>query len=92
MRISSIIATVTFLAATPCMAQVVIAPAGSDAAHHAERAQRQENVARHHDAKARQNAAMGHYRAAAHEQDKARDHQDMAQHQEHRAVNDATHY
>ena len=93
MRIFQAFTAVALLAATPCVAQVIITtPAPSsdaaDAAHHASNANRQENAAQRDDYKARQDASVGNYGAAAHEQTKAQDHQDSAQHQEHKAVND----
>jgi hypothetical protein len=90
MRMLSAFATVAFLAASPCMAQVVITPGGADAARHEYHADRQEHAAQRDEHKAREDAAMGNYGAAAHEQAKAQDHQMEAQHQEHRADHDST--
>lgn len=89
MRIFPAFAAAAFLAASPCMAQVVITPGGNDAARHADRADQQHHVAQHDENKAHQDAAMGDYRGAAHEQDKAQGHQAVAQHQEHRADQDS---
>jgi hypothetical protein len=89
MRIIPAFATAAFLAASPCMAQVIITPGGNDAARHAERADQQQHVAQHDEYKAHQDAAMGDYRGATHEQAKAQDHQAAGQHQERRADQDS---
>jgi hypothetical protein len=89
MRIFPVFATAAFLAASPCMAQVIITPGGNDAARHAERADQQEHAAQHDEHKAREDAAMGDYRGASHEQAKAQDHQAAAQQQERRADQDS---
>ena len=90
MRMFTAFATAAFLAASPCMAQVVIAPGGGDAARHEEHADRQEHATQRDNYKAREDAATGNYGAAAHEQAKARDHQMEARHQERRADHDST--
>jgi hypothetical protein len=89
MRIFPVFATAAFLAASPCMAQVIITPGGDDAARHSERADQQGHAAQHDEQKAHEDAATGDYRAASHEQAKAQDHQATAQHQEHRADQDS---
>jgi hypothetical protein len=90
MKIFPAFATAAFLAASPCMAQVVITPGGDDAARHEQRADHQEHAAQRDEHKAREDAATGNYGGAAHEQAKAQDHQDVAQHQERRADQDST--
>jgi hypothetical protein len=89
MRIFPVFAAAAFLAASPCMAQVVITSGGNDAARHADRAGQQEHVAQHDEHRARQDAAVGDYRGASHAQAKAQDHQAAAQHQERRADQDS---
>jgi hypothetical protein len=89
MRIFPVFATAAFLAASPCMAQVIITPGGNDAARHAESADQQAHAAQHDEHKAREDAAAGDYHAASHEQGKAQDHQAVAQHQERRADQDS---
>lgn len=89
MRIFPVFAAAALLAASPCMAQVIITPGGNDAARHAEHADQQEHVAQHDEHKAREDAAVGDYRGASHEQAKAQDHQAAAQQQEHRADQDS---
>jgi hypothetical protein len=81
MRIFSAVAIAASLAATPCMAQVVIVPGGGDSARHEERADHQEHKAQRNEQHARHDAAAGDYRGAAHEQANAQEHQAAAQHQ-----------
>ena len=89
MRLFAALATASILAATPCLAQVVIATPDNDAARHQQRADQQEHAAQRDEYKAHVDAAEGNYRGAQREQDKAVDHQEDAQHQEHRAVEDS---
>jgi hypothetical protein len=89
MRMFPIFATAAFLAASPCMAQVIITPGGNDAARHAERADQQEHAAGRDEHRAREDAAMGDYHDAAREHAKAQDHEAAAQHQERRADQDS---
>jgi hypothetical protein len=89
MRILSAFAAAAFLAASPCMAQVVITPGNNDAARHEDRADRQEHAAQHDEREAHRDAAEGNYAGAAQEQADAQHHQAVAQHQEHRADQDS---
>lgn len=89
MKMIPILAAMSCLAATPVLAQIVIAPADNGAARHEYRADQQEGAAQHDAAKARMDASEGNYGAAQHEQDKAVDHQDRAQDQENRAARDS---
>jgi hypothetical protein len=89
MRIFAAFATASFLAASPCMAQIVISPGGDDSARHQYRADQQEHAARYDEHRARQDAAVGNYRGAAQAQDEARHHQAVAEDQEHRADRDS---
>jgi hypothetical protein len=69
MRIFSAFAIAASLAATPCMAQVVVAPpGGSDSVRHEEHADHQEHKAQHDDQHARHDAAAGDYHGAAQHQ------------------------
>ncbi len=88
MRIFSAVALGAFVAATPCMAQVIITPGGGDPVRHEERADHQEHAAQRDAQHAREDAAVGDYRGAAREQDEARDHQAAAQNQDRRADQD----
>ena len=88
MRIFPAFAVMGLLAATPCMAQVVVTDGNHDATKHEYRADQQDHAAQRGEAHARQDAAMGDRRAAAHEQAEAQQHAAIAQHQEHRADED----
>jgi hypothetical protein len=88
MRMFPAFAVMGLLAATPCMAQVVITDGNHDAARHEYRADQQDHAAKRDEVHARQDAAMGDRRAAAHEQAEAQQHAAIAQHQEHRADQD----
>lgn len=88
MRILPSIATAIFLAASPCMAQVVITNGSQDAARHEDRAEQQNQAARHDQHEAREAAAAGDYHGAARAQDDAQHHAAIAEHQEHRADQD----
>jgi hypothetical protein len=89
MRIFPAFATAAFLAASPCMAQVVVGPGDNDAARHEFRADQQEHAAQRDEHRAREDAAMGDYRDAARERADAQRHDEAAQHQEHRAEQDS---
>jgi hypothetical protein len=90
MRIFPAIAAAAVLAATPCMAQVIISgPDNGAAARHDYHAQQQENASQRDEYKAHVDAAQGNYGAAQHEQNKAIEHQDRAQHQANRAAEDS---
>jgi len=89
MRIIPTFAAAAFLAASPCMAQVVITtPGDNGAVRHELRADEQEHAAQRDEHRAREDAAMGNYRGAAQEQADAQHHQAEAQYQEHRAAQD----
>jgi hypothetical protein len=88
MRIFPAFAAAAFLAASPCMAQVVIRSGDNDAARHEYRADRQEHVAQHEERRAERDAAMGDRRDAAREHAEAERHAAIAQHQERRAEQD----
>jgi hypothetical protein len=79
----------TFLAASPCMAQLVITNGDHDSARHDDRAAHQEQAARHDEHEAHAAASAGNYRAASAAHADAQHHAAVAQHQEHRANEDS---
>jgi len=89
MRILPAFAAAAFLAASPCMAQIVITPGNNDGARHEERAEQQDHAARHDEHEARRDAAVGNYAGAAQAQADAQHHEAAAQHQERRADQDS---
>jgi hypothetical protein len=88
MRIFPAFAAAAFLAASPCVAQVVIRDGADNSARHETRADQQDHAAQHDEHEARRDAAAGDYRAAQHEQADAQHHEAVAQHQERRADQD----
>jgi hypothetical protein len=80
--------TTAFLAASPCMAQVVITNGADDSARHEDRAVQHEQAARDDQRNAHAAASVGDYHGAAAAQDDAQRHAAAAQHQEHRADDD----
>jgi hypothetical protein len=88
MRILSAFTIAAFVAATPCMAQVVITPSVGDTTRHDDRAEHHEYKAQRDAQHAREDASVGDYRGAAHEQAEAQHHQAIAQDQQQRADQD----